>query len=139
MTSQDRRPFAPETPDLLTDLVATLGRILRGEIALARAEIAQGLRAALRGLVMIVVAVILLITAIQLFAGAAVAALVGAGLSPLWAMLVMVAVLAAIAVALGIAGLRRLRPETLLPQRAFAGLRRDAETLKPKVNPDAAA
>ena len=136
MTSQDHRPFAPDTPDLLADLVATLGRILRGEIALARAEIALGLRAALRGLVMIVVAVVLLVTAIQLFAGAAVAGLVHAGLQPWQAALALGITLMAIAVALTLAGLRRLRPETLVPQRAFAGLRRDAETLKPKVTPD---
>ena len=137
MTTQDRRRFAPDAPDLLADLVATLGRILRGELALARAEITQGARAALRGLVMIVGAVILAVTAIPLFARAGVAGLVDAGLRPWQAELVLGGALVAIAVALCLAGLRRLRAETLMPQRAFAGLRRDVETLKPKVTPDA--
>ena len=137
MTTQDRRRFAPDAPDLLADLVATLGRILRGELALARAEITQGARAALRGLVMIVGAVILAVTAIPLFARAGVAGLVDAGLRPWQAELVLGGALVAVAVALCLAGLRRLRAETLMPQRAFAGLRRDVETLKPKVTPDA--
>ena len=137
MTTQDRRRFAPDAPNLLADLVATLGRILRGEIALARAEITQGARAALRGLVMIVVAVILLVTAIQLFAGAGVHGLIRAGLHPWQAELVLGGVLLAVAAGLTVIGLGRLRPETLMPQRAFAGLRRDVETLKPKVTPDA--
>jgi uncharacterized membrane protein YqjE len=137
VTTQDRRPFAPDATDLLADLVATLGRILRGEIALARAEMAQGLRAALRGLAMILGAVILLVTSIPLFARAGVAGLVHAGLRPWQAELALGSILIVLAIVLCIAGLRRLRAETLVPQRAFAGLRRDAETLKPKVNPDA--
>ena len=137
MTSQDRRPFAPDAPNLLADLVATLGRILRGEIALARAEMTQGLRAALTGVAMIVAAVILGVTAIQLFAGAGVHGLIRAGLRPWQAELVLGGVLLAVAAALTGIGLRRLRPATMMPQRAFAGLRRDAETLKPKVTPDA--
>ena len=138
MTTQDRRPFAPDATDLLADLVATLGRILRGEIALARAEITLGLRAALRGLGMIVVAVVLLVTAIQLLAGAGVHGLIHAGLRPWVAELVLGGVLLVAAAVLTMIGLRRLRAETIVPQRAFAGLRRDAETLKPKVNADAA-
>ena len=117
--------------------MATLGRILRGEIALARAEMTQGLRAALTGVAMIVAAVILGVTAIQLFAGAGVHGLIRAGLRPWQAELVLGGVLLAVAAALTGIGLRRLRPATMMPQRAFAGLRRDAETLKPKVTPDA--
>lgn len=139
MTLQDRRPFASDAPNLLAELVATLGRILRGEIALARAEISQGLRVALRGLVMIVAAVILLVTAIQLFAGAGVAGLVQAGLRPWQAELLLGGVLVVVGALLSMAGLRRLRGNMLVPQRAFDGLRRDVETLKPKVSPDAAA
>jgi NhaP-type Na+/H+ or K+/H+ antiporter len=134
---QDHRPFAAEAPALVADLVATLGRILRGEIALARAEMAQGLRAALRGLAMVGVAVVLLITALQLFAGAGVAGLVHAGLRPWQAALIVGGALALVAFVLIRAGLRRLSPKEIVPQRALAGLRRDAETLKPKVNPDA--
>ena len=137
MNATDRRPFAPEKTDLLSDLVTTLGRILRGEIALARAEITQGVRAALRGLVMIVVAVILLVTAIQLFAGAGVAGLVEAGLRPWQAQLALGGVLILVAAALTMAGLHRLRAHAFVPRRAFAGLRRDAETLKREVNVDA--
>jgi hypothetical protein len=134
---QDHRPSAAEAPALVADLMATLGRILRGEIALARAEMAQGLRAALRGLAMIGVAVVLLITALQLFAGAGVDGLVHAGLRPWQAALIVGGALALVAVVLIRAGLRRLSPKEIVPQRALAGLRHDAETLMPKVNPDA--
>ena len=137
MTLQDRRPLEPDAPNLLADLVATLGRILRGEIALARAEISQGLHGALRGMAMVVVAVILLVTAIQLFAGAGIAGLVHAGLRPWQAELVLGGVLVVVAVLLSMAGLRRLRGDAMMPSRAFAGLRHDVETLKPKVNLDA--
>ncbi|MGQ0567367.1 MAG: phage holin family protein [Gemmobacter sp.] len=128
----------PEAPNLLADVVGALGRILRGEIALAQAEIRQGLRAAALGLALIVVAAVLLVTAIQLFAGAGVNGLVHAGLRPWQAQLVLGGVLVVLAALLGLAAQRRLRGESLMPQRALAGLRRDAETLKPKVNPDAA-
>ncbi len=134
---QGRPPHAPEASNVLTDVVSALGRLLRGEIALARAEIKQGLRAAVVGLVMIVVAVILLVTAIQLFAGAGVAGLVHIGLRPWQAAVLLGGALLVVAVVLVMTGLRRLGAEAIVPQRAFAGLRRDVETLNTKVTPDA--
>lgn len=139
MTARGPADGPPQAADLVADLLSGLSRLVRGEIALARAEVARGLRAAVGALVAIGVAAILGLTALNVLAGAAVAALVAAGLSAVWAgVLVGFGLLVVAMVLLGQAR-GRLRPANLAPRRSMINLRRDGETLKSMVAQHAAA
>jgi Putative Actinobacterial Holin-X, holin superfamily III len=120
------------TASLLGDVVTQLSRIIRGELALAQAEMTEGLRRIAVGLAFVVVGVVMAITALS---AAVVAGVVMAGLSPPMAALAVgmgFALIAGFAIAVGVA---RLRPARVVPDRALQGLRRDAETLKEGLTP----
>lgn len=115
---------------LLSDVSAGLGRLVRGELSLAKAEAAEGLKAAGSGLVKIGIAALLALVGLNVLAGAAVAALAEAGLGPAWAAVVVGLVLCGIALALALAGRAALRLRGILPDRALRGVRRDAEAVR---------
>jgi Putative Actinobacterial Holin-X, holin superfamily III len=123
------------TASLLGDVVTQLSRIIRGELALAQAEMTEGLRRIAVGLAFVVVGVAMAITALNVLSAAVVAGVVMAGLSPPMAALAVgmgFALIAGFAIAVGVA---RLRPARVVPDRALQGLRRDAETLKEGLTP----
>ncbi len=106
-------------------------RVLRGEMTLARAEVALALRIAVGGLVMIAVAVVAALLGLVLLAQAAVAGLVALGLAPGWAGLIVAAVLLLLAVILIRLGLRRLRVLQTMPAQSLRRLRDSAAALSP--------
>lgn len=115
---------------LLSDVVAGIGRLVQGELSLARAEAAEGLKAAGSGLTKIVMAAILGLVGLNVLAGAAVAGLAATGLGPTWAALIVGLGLCALAYVLVLAGRAALRLRGLWPNRALRGLRRDAEAVR---------
>lgn len=123
-----------ETPEgtlsLLGEITAGLGRLVRGELSLARAEAAEGLKAAGSGLVKIGVAAVLGLVGLNVLAGAAVAGLAATGLGPAWAALIVGGGLCVVAVGLVMAGKAALRLRGIVPNRALRGLRRDAEAVR---------
>lgn len=118
------------TLSLLAEITAGLGRLVRGELSLARAEAAEGLKAAGSGLVKIGVAAVMGLVGLNVLAGAAVAGLAAAGLGPAWAALIVGGGLCLVALALALAGKAALRLRGVLPNRALRGLRRDAEAVR---------
>ncbi len=139
MISRDG-PFRQESaPDLVSDLLSGLSRLVRGEVALAQAEAKRSLRDMIGALVAVVVAVILGITALNVLAGAAVAALVLLGLSAVWASVAVGVSLFVLAIVLVLYARRQMTAENLAPTRSIKNLQRDAETLKTMVKPGATA
>lgn len=128
----EKRPGA-----LLADVLAGMTRLVQGELALARAEAAERLDAGRRAALQVAVAVVLGITAINLLAAAAVAAVARLGLGPAWASVVVGGIV--LLLALGIAGqaVRLLREAARGPGRSAASIRRDIETLQTMVRRDA--
>lgn len=118
------------TASLLSDVASGLGRLVKGELMLAKAEAVEGAKAAVGGLVKIGVAAILALVGLNVLAGAAVAALAEAGLGPAWSAVIVGLVLVGVAVGLALAGKAALRPRGLWPDRAVRGLRRDAEAVR---------
>jgi hypothetical protein len=118
------------TMSLLSEITSGLGRLVRGELSLARAEAAEGLKAAGSGLVKIAVAAVVGLVGLNVLAGAAVAGLAAAGLGPAWAALIVGGALCAVALSLALAGKAALRLRGILPNRALRGLRRDAEAVR---------
>ena len=122
---------------LLADVVSGFASLVRGELALARAEAKRSLADLTAALVKLVVAVIFGITGLNVLSGAAIAGLVGLGLTPLWASVAVGAGLLVLAFGLGQIAKTQLAPSNFAPKRIMATLRHDAETLRSMVVPDA--
>ena len=129
----DPRP----TGSLLSDALAQVTRLVRGEVALAKAEVAQNLRSAMMGIVLLVGAVILAFVALNVLAGALVAAVARIGdMGPGWAALIVGVVIAAVAALLALRGVAALKPENLAPTRTVRNVQADAQTIKETVSHD---
>jgi nucleoside permease NupC len=125
----DPRP----TGTLLTDAINQLTRLVRGEVALAKAEVAQNIKNAGLGAALLVGAVVLVFVALNVLVLALVAALgelIGAG----WAALVVGIVLLAVAGILAMRGLNALKPENIAPSRTVRNVQADAQTIKENVS-----
>lgn len=115
---------------LLSDVASGVGRLVQGELRLARAEATEGLKAAGSGLAKIGIAAVVGLVGLNALAGAAVAALAATGLGPAWASMVVGLILCLVAVGLAMAGRTALRLRGIWPDRALRGLRRDAEAVQ---------
>lgn len=115
---------------LLSEITSGLGRLVKGELMLARAEAAEGLRAAGSGLAKLALAAILALVGLNVLAGAAVAGLAATGLGPAWAGLIVGLALCLLALVLAMAARAALRLRGMLPDRALRGLQRDAEAVR---------
>lgn len=125
----DPRP----TGSLLSDAVNQLTRLVRGEVALAKAEVAQNVRNAAIGVGLLVGAVILSLVALHVLAAALVAALAATGLGAGWSALIVGVVILVVALLLALRGLSALKPENLAPSRAIRNVQADAQTIKETV------
>ena len=130
MNEQAPRPSGADTASLLSGIVAGIGKLVKGELALARAEATDGVKRAAGGLGRIAAAAVIGLVGLQALAGAAVGGLVAAGLGPVWSPLIVGLALCAIAAALAYAGRAALAPNAVLPRRSLRHLQRDAAALK---------
>lgn len=131
-------PATRSAGSLLSDALRALSDLVRGEIALAKAEAASKLRQAGTGLGLIVAGAIFALVALNVLAGAAVAALVAQGIETGWAGLIVGAALALLAVVLVIVGKKALDPSSLMPRKTARNLRRDAIVVKENLSDDSA-
>jgi amino acid transporter len=120
---------------LLSDAINQLTRLVRGEVALAKAEVGQNLRAAALGIGLLVGAVVLSLVALNVLAVALIGVLanwVGDG----WAALIVGVVILAVAAFLAMRGIAALKPENLAPSRTVRNVQADAQTIKETVSHD---
>jgi hypothetical protein len=129
----DGLPAEPPTERTLGQLVADashdLSRILRSEVALAKAELKADAQAAATGAAMFVVAAVFAFLALILLLIAAAYGLVAAGLDPWLAFLIVAVVLLLVGVVLVLVGraqVRRVGP----PERTIRSTRETVEALK---------
>lgn len=115
---------------LLSEVIGSLGRLVRGELMLARAEATEGVKHAVGGLVKIAVGAILALVGLNVLAGAAVAALAATGLGPAWSALIVGGALCVLALILVLAGRAALTLRGIWPDRALRGLHRDVEAVQ---------
>lgn len=120
--------------NLLTDIVSQIGRIIRKEAALARAEIGENLSRAGVAIGLLVAAVALALVALIAFAGAGIAALVAAGWALHWAALMVGGGVAFVAIVLIFKGVHDLKPERLAPTRSIESVKRDVSLMKERIN-----
>ncbi|WP_210528390.1 phage holin family protein [Rubellimicrobium arenae] len=124
----DPRP----TGSLLSDAINQLTRLVRGEVALAKAEVAQNIRNAGLGVGLLVGALVLALVALHVLAAALVAALSN-WIGPGWAALLVGVVILVVAVILALRGLNALKPENLAPSRTVRSVQADAQAIKETV------
>ncbi len=136
MTDRVDGSAEPGLIDLLLGMISAMGRLVQGEIALAKAEAVQSLQDAMRAVIKLMVAAILAIGGLNLLAGAAVQGLIAAGLKPVWAYLAVGGGLLVLALTLALLASRQFNRARLAPARSLDRMRRDAETLKSMVTPN---
>ncbi|HVG49135.1 MAG TPA: phage holin family protein [Rubellimicrobium sp.] len=125
----DPRP----TGSLLSDAVNQLTRLVRGEVALAKAEVAQNIRSAGLGAGFLVGAIVLVFVALNVLVFALVAAL-GELIGPGWSALIVGVIILVVAAILAMRGLNALKPENLAPSRTVRNVQADAQTIKENVS-----
>lgn len=132
--SFDADPRPPVT-SLLSDAVNQLTRLVRGEVALAKAEVGQNIRAAAMGIALLVGAVVLSLVALNVLAVALIGVLANA-VGDGWAALIVGLVILAVAAFLAMRGIAALKPENLAPSRTVRNVQADAKTIKETVSND---
>lgn len=115
---------------LVGDLMGHVTSMVRNEVDLARAEIGESVSRATGSVVLLIVAAVIGLTALDVLAGAAVAALAETGLAAGWAALIVGGVLTVVALILLIRGRNNLKFSNLAPRRTARNVRRDASTVK---------
>jgi Putative Actinobacterial Holin-X, holin superfamily III len=124
---QSVRP-AQSTLGLVGELIDELATLFRHEVALARAEVRESVRAATAGLIHVAMGALILFTA--LLTGVAAGVLLLALILPAWlAALAIGAVTGAIGYRILRGGWRKLDVSNLKPTRARESLRKDAAIL----------
>ena len=118
------------TAGLFADALQHLTNLVRGEIALAKAEVEQNVKRAARGVAMIAVAAIALIITLGLGSAAAVLGLVEYGFTPFAASLICAGIFALVALILGWVGLNAISNTNLKPDQTVRNIKRDALKVK---------
>ena len=134
--STDPNAAGRPTGSLVSDALNQISRLIRGEVALARAEVEENIRSAGAGIGMVVAGLVIALTALNVLAAALVAAVAEMGLEEGWAALIVGVLLAVVAAILASSGAKKLSPGSLAPSRTVENLRRDAETLKESTTHD---
>ncbi|WP_284164734.1 phage holin family protein [Frigidibacter sp. SD6-1] len=132
----DRGPDAKSVGTLLGDAVHYLGRLVRGELALAKAEVRESIRTAITGLILVVAAVVIALSALNVLSAALVSALVAQGLAPVWAAVAVAVLLCVIAMIFGWLGVNALKPASLMPRETAENVRRDVKAIKESLDHD---
>lgn len=118
-------------------IIATISGILnevfnliRGEFALARAEIGEKVSGLLGAVIMLMVGLALIIAALGVLLDALVFALAASGIHPGWSAFIIGVGTAVVGGVLIMVAKARFKPENLLPEKTAGQLRKDSETLK---------
>lgn len=122
------------TPSLMRDILTHLSNLMRKEVDLARTEISENLTRAGIAVGLLVGAVVISLTALNVLSAAAVAGIANLGIAPGWASLIVGVALAAIALGLTMKGLNDLKLSSIAPSRAAENVQRDAEMIKEKIH-----
>jgi len=129
-TPGDPPPEARPVSELISDGLAQFSRLVRSEVALARAEIASNTRRAARGGAMLGIAAAVAVPALFILMMALAALLHDLGLA--WPAAYLVTAVAGFVLAAIIAmlGVNSLKAEALIPSRTINQLHRDAAAMK---------
>lgn len=128
MSMHDRDPRS--SGRVISDLFGNVTNLVRGEMDLARTEIDENLRRAAVAIGLLVAAIVVVLVALNVLAGAVVAALAAAGIHPVISALIVGGVLVIIGAIMVKVGVNRLKLTSLAPTRTFQSIERDAAAVK---------
>jgi uncharacterized membrane protein YqjE len=123
-------------PGILADLLTQFTQLLRTEGELARAELSEKINQVGTALTLVVGGAVLLIPALVVLLGAAVAALERAGYAPHWSALIVGGAALVIGLLLLMIGINRLKAKSLMPQKTMRQLRQDTSVAKKQMGSD---
>ncbi|MFG6560358.1 MULTISPECIES: phage holin family protein [unclassified Sulfitobacter] len=115
---------------LLTEALSHVSSLMRKEVDLARAEVNENLKHAGVAIGLIVGAVVVALTALNVLSAALVAALTEAGIAAGWSAVIVGVLLAIVAYVMVQKGTNDLKLNSLAPTRTVKNVKRDAETMK---------
>lgn len=127
---ENRPPEVKPVSELVSDALAQFSRLMRNEVALARAEMTDKARQVARGGAMLGIAGFVALPALGVLMLALAAFLHELGLAWSLSYLVTAVVGFVIAGILAMLGMNRLRAQSLAPNRTINQLHRDAATVK---------
>lgn len=122
------------TRELMSDILGHVGRLIRNEADLARAEISESLDKLKASLAAMALALALGIVGLNVLAATLVVFLTEAGLAPHWASLVVGLVLLVIAFAVYSFAKSALQRIGFMPTRSAENVSRDASAIKDTFN-----
>lgn len=118
------------TGGLLSDALGHVSSLVRNEVDLARAEVNENLKSAGVAVGLIIGAVVVALSALNVLSAALVAALTDAGIPAGWAALIVGVVFAIIALVMANKGTNDLKLSSLAPSRTTKNVKRDAQAVK---------
>lgn len=133
-TPDGARTQIRDTGNLLSQLIQQVVALMRGEMDLFRAELDQNVKKAGSAVGMVVGGIVVLLVALNVLAGAAVTAIVAAGLAPLWSALIVGGLLLIVALILVKSGQSNLKLASLAPTRTRKNLERDRDVVVKEMN-----
>ena len=116
--------------NLLNDALTHVSSLVRSEVDLARAEVNENLKTAGLAIGLIVGAVVVALTALNVLSAALVAALTEAGIPGGWSALLVGVIFAIIAYVMANKGTNDLKLSSLAPTRTAKNVKRDAQAVK---------
>lgn len=125
-STAERRPVS----ELISDALGQASRLLRNELALAKAEVSSNARQALRGGAMLGAAAVVAMPSLFVLLMALAAFLTEMGLAASLSYLSTAVVGFVLSAILAKVGMNRLRADRLIPNRTINQLHRDAATMK---------
>jgi hypothetical protein len=128
--ADERRLEGKPVSELVSDALQQLSRLLRNEVALARAEVSNKAKGAMRGGAMLGAAAIVALPSLVILMLALAALMIELGVAASLSCLITSVIGFVIAGILAKVGLNRLRADVLIPNRTITQLRRDAATMK---------
>ena len=117
-------------PRLFGDAVEQLGKLVRNETELARAEMGEKITQAVMGGALLVGAAVLVVPVLVMLLFALAVGCQEAGVAPLVSYLIAAGVGAAVSVVLAMIGLSYLKAENLKPKVTLRQIERDVATVK---------
>lgn len=115
---------------LLTNALTHVASLVRKEVDLARAEMSENIGRAAVAVGLLVGAVVVVLVALNVLAGALVAGITRLGLAPGWSALLVGVVFACIAGAMAAKGVKDLKLVSLAPTRTAKNVKRDAQAVR---------
>jgi uncharacterized membrane protein YqjE len=120
--------------EMMSDIMGNVGNLVRNEVDLARTEISASLEKAAGALGLMVFALLMAITGLNVLAAALVALVIWAGVPTLWAAVAVGLVLLFIAWMTFLSAKSALNQIGFMPTRAARSVQRDATAIKEAYN-----